>query len=180
MKGAYWDTEIKRAQEQGLAGYPVFTRKAATDISYLACARALLAAAAAFFPHVRDAQRAHAGRRARARRRRRATSSSSDCTAWARSCMTRSSAGRPGRALPHLRAGRPPRGPARLPGAPPARERRQHLVRQSPRRRRGADRGDRRRPGRGRSRRREPKAAPAHPAARATCSPGAAIRGASC
>jgi RHH-type proline utilization regulon transcriptional repressor/proline dehydrogenase/delta 1-pyrroline-5-carboxylate dehydrogenase len=44
VKGAYWDTEVKRAQEAGLAGYPVFTRKAATDVSYLACARALLAA----------------------------------------------------------------------------------------------------------------------------------------
>ena len=42
VKGAYWDTEIKRAQVQGLAGYPVFTRKAHTDVSYLACARALL------------------------------------------------------------------------------------------------------------------------------------------
>ncbi|MDC7984921.1 bifunctional proline dehydrogenase/L-glutamate gamma-semialdehyde dehydrogenase PutA, partial [Rhodoplanes sp. TEM] len=44
VKGAYWDTEIKRAQERGLADYPVFTRKAMTDLSYLACARALLAA----------------------------------------------------------------------------------------------------------------------------------------
>jgi RHH-type proline utilization regulon transcriptional repressor/proline dehydrogenase/delta 1-pyrroline-5-carboxylate dehydrogenase len=44
VKGAYWDTEIKRAQEQGLDSYPVFTRKAHTDISYLACARQLLAA----------------------------------------------------------------------------------------------------------------------------------------
>lgn len=43
VKGAYWDTEIKRAQEAGLPGYPVFTRKAATDVCYLACARALLA-----------------------------------------------------------------------------------------------------------------------------------------
>ncbi|MDE2167747.1 MAG: bifunctional proline dehydrogenase/L-glutamate gamma-semialdehyde dehydrogenase PutA [Alphaproteobacteria bacterium] len=42
VKGAYWDTEIKRAQERGLEGYPVFTRKAATDVSYLACARAML------------------------------------------------------------------------------------------------------------------------------------------
>ena len=50
VKGAYWDTEIKRAQEQGLAGYPVFTRKAATDTAYLACARALLADPVAFFP----------------------------------------------------------------------------------------------------------------------------------
>ena len=39
VKGAYWDSEIKRAQERGLEGYPVFTRKAHTDVSYLACAR---------------------------------------------------------------------------------------------------------------------------------------------
>ena len=38
VKGAYWDTEIKRAQERGLADYPVFTRKAMTDLCYLACA----------------------------------------------------------------------------------------------------------------------------------------------
>jgi RHH-type proline utilization regulon transcriptional repressor/proline dehydrogenase/delta 1-pyrroline-5-carboxylate dehydrogenase len=42
VKGAYWDTEIKRAQEQGLESYPVFTRKCHSDISYLACARLLL------------------------------------------------------------------------------------------------------------------------------------------
>ncbi len=42
VKGAYWDTEIKRAQVAGLADFPVFTRKDATDISYLACARRLL------------------------------------------------------------------------------------------------------------------------------------------
>ena len=44
VKGAYWDTEIKRTQEQGLVDYPLFTRKAATDVSYLACARDMLAA----------------------------------------------------------------------------------------------------------------------------------------
>ncbi|MBK5960906.1 bifunctional proline dehydrogenase/L-glutamate gamma-semialdehyde dehydrogenase [Rhodoplanes elegans] len=44
VKGAYWDTEIKRAQERGLADYPVFTRKAMTDLAYLDGARALLAA----------------------------------------------------------------------------------------------------------------------------------------
>jgi RHH-type transcriptional regulator, proline utilization regulon repressor / proline dehydrogenase / delta 1-pyrroline-5-carboxylate dehydrogenase len=44
VKGAYWDSEIKRTQERGLADYPVFTRKAATDISYLACAKIMLAA----------------------------------------------------------------------------------------------------------------------------------------
>jgi RHH-type proline utilization regulon transcriptional repressor/proline dehydrogenase/delta 1-pyrroline-5-carboxylate dehydrogenase len=41
VKGAYWDTEIKRAQERGLTGFPVFTRKINTDVSYLACARLL-------------------------------------------------------------------------------------------------------------------------------------------
>ena len=42
VKGAYWDTEIKQAQELGLSSYPVFTRKAHTDVSYLACARLML------------------------------------------------------------------------------------------------------------------------------------------
>jgi RHH-type proline utilization regulon transcriptional repressor/proline dehydrogenase/delta 1-pyrroline-5-carboxylate dehydrogenase len=41
VKGAYWDTEIKRAQEKGLEGYPLFTRKVSTDVSYLACAMRL-------------------------------------------------------------------------------------------------------------------------------------------
>ncbi|MGH6876657.1 MAG: proline dehydrogenase family protein, partial [Rhizomicrobium sp.] len=50
VKGAYWDTEIKRAQEQGLPDYPVFTRKAATDASYLACARALLGRRDVLYP----------------------------------------------------------------------------------------------------------------------------------
>jgi len=44
VKGAYWDSEIKRAQERGLDTYPVFTRKMNTDVSYLACARKLMAA----------------------------------------------------------------------------------------------------------------------------------------
>ena len=50
VKGAYWDAEIKRAQLDGLAGYPVFTRKLYTDVSYIACARKLLAARDAVFP----------------------------------------------------------------------------------------------------------------------------------
>jgi len=50
VKGAYWDGEIKRAQELGLAAYPVFTHKHHTDISYLACARALLDHADAIYP----------------------------------------------------------------------------------------------------------------------------------
>jgi RHH-type proline utilization regulon transcriptional repressor/proline dehydrogenase/delta 1-pyrroline-5-carboxylate dehydrogenase len=50
VKGAYWDTEIKRAQERGHEGYPVFTRKASTDVSYLACARELFAAQDHIYP----------------------------------------------------------------------------------------------------------------------------------
>ncbi len=50
VKGAYWDSEIKRAQERGLEGYPVFTRKANTDVSYLACARLLAASADVIYP----------------------------------------------------------------------------------------------------------------------------------
>jgi RHH-type transcriptional regulator, proline utilization regulon repressor / proline dehydrogenase / delta 1-pyrroline-5-carboxylate dehydrogenase len=49
VKGAYWDSEIKRSQERGLESYPVFTRKLATDASYIACAKRLLAAPDAVF-----------------------------------------------------------------------------------------------------------------------------------
>lgn len=50
VKGAYWDSEIKWAQERGLADYPVFTRKLHTDVCYLACMRLLLTDSHAFFP----------------------------------------------------------------------------------------------------------------------------------
>jgi RHH-type proline utilization regulon transcriptional repressor/proline dehydrogenase/delta 1-pyrroline-5-carboxylate dehydrogenase len=50
VKGAYWDSEIKRAQERGLAGYPVFSRKPNTDVSYLACARLLESAGERIYP----------------------------------------------------------------------------------------------------------------------------------
>src|SRR5712671_380477 len=50
VKGAYWDTEIKRAQERGLDGYPVFTRKAMTDLNYIACAQQLLGLRSRIFP----------------------------------------------------------------------------------------------------------------------------------
>ncbi|MEQ1752731.1 MAG: bifunctional proline dehydrogenase/L-glutamate gamma-semialdehyde dehydrogenase PutA [Micropepsaceae bacterium] len=70
VKGAYWDSEIKRAQEMGIEGYPVFTRKASTDVSYLACARMLLADRKSFFPmfathnaHTLSAVKALAGNR---------------------------------------------------------------------------------------------------------------------
>jgi RHH-type proline utilization regulon transcriptional repressor/proline dehydrogenase/delta 1-pyrroline-5-carboxylate dehydrogenase len=52
VKGAYWDTEIKRAQERGLADYPVFTRKPMTDLCYMACARKLLAARPDLYPQI--------------------------------------------------------------------------------------------------------------------------------
>ncbi len=50
VKGAYWDTEIKRGQERGLSDYPVFTRKAMTDLCYMACVRKLLAARPRLYP----------------------------------------------------------------------------------------------------------------------------------
>ncbi|MEJ2383459.1 MAG: bifunctional proline dehydrogenase/L-glutamate gamma-semialdehyde dehydrogenase PutA [Xanthomonadales bacterium] len=50
VKGAYWDSEIKHAQVEGLDGYPVFTRKANTDVSYIACAKKVLENRAAFYP----------------------------------------------------------------------------------------------------------------------------------
>ena len=54
VKGAYWDSEIKRTQVEGLSDYPLFTRKAATDVSYLACARDMLDAV-----HIRPAFASH-------------------------------------------------------------------------------------------------------------------------
>jgi RHH-type proline utilization regulon transcriptional repressor/proline dehydrogenase/delta 1-pyrroline-5-carboxylate dehydrogenase len=50
VKGAYWDSEVKHAQELGLADYPVWTRKVTTDLCYLVCARRMLAASHAFYP----------------------------------------------------------------------------------------------------------------------------------
>ena len=88
VKGAYWDSEIKRAQERGLPDFPVFTRKPSTDVSYLANARKLLDARDRIYPqfathnaHTVAAVLAMAGDARRA-------SSSSGCTAWARRCTT--------------------------------------------------------------------------------------------
>jgi RHH-type proline utilization regulon transcriptional repressor/proline dehydrogenase/delta 1-pyrroline-5-carboxylate dehydrogenase len=50
VKGAYWDTEIKRAQTLGLDGFPVFTQKASTDVAYIACAKKLLAMTDRIYP----------------------------------------------------------------------------------------------------------------------------------
>ncbi|MEA2081109.1 MAG: bifunctional proline dehydrogenase/L-glutamate gamma-semialdehyde dehydrogenase PutA, partial [Pseudomonadota bacterium] len=52
VKGAYWDSEIKCAQERGLNGYPVFTRKSATDVSYLACAGFLMSNTDSLYPQL--------------------------------------------------------------------------------------------------------------------------------
>jgi RHH-type transcriptional regulator, proline utilization regulon repressor / proline dehydrogenase / delta 1-pyrroline-5-carboxylate dehydrogenase len=52
VKGAYWDTEVKRAQERGLADYPVFSRKAMTDLCYMDCAKKLLAARPRIYPQI--------------------------------------------------------------------------------------------------------------------------------
>jgi RHH-type proline utilization regulon transcriptional repressor/proline dehydrogenase/delta 1-pyrroline-5-carboxylate dehydrogenase len=52
VKGAYWDTEIKRAQERGLTDYPVFSRKAMTDLCYMICVRKLLAARRLIYPQI--------------------------------------------------------------------------------------------------------------------------------
>ena len=93
VKGAYWDSEIKRAQERGLDSYPVFTRKVATDVSYLACAKRMFAAGGAFYPqfathnaHTIAAILELAGRASQE------IGSSSACTAWARRSMAKSSA----------------------------------------------------------------------------------------
>ena len=91
VKGAYWDTEIKRAQERGLADYPVFTRKAMTDLCYLDCARKLLGRAAAALSAIRHPQCAHGRERDRGCRRRRRLTNSSGCTAWARRFIRRCS-----------------------------------------------------------------------------------------
>ena len=50
IKGAYWDAEIKNSQVLGVAGYPVFTRKNATDVSFIACAKKIFAHPESFYP----------------------------------------------------------------------------------------------------------------------------------
>ena len=83
VKGAYWDTEIKRAQERGLDGYPVFTRKAMTDLNYLACARQLLALRPRIFPQFATHNALTVATFSNSPTATAATNSSA-CTAWAR------------------------------------------------------------------------------------------------
>ncbi len=128
VKGAYWDTEVKRAQERGLADYPVFTRKAMTDLCYAVCARKLIAARPRLYPQfathnaltvasvIEDAggvegyefQRLHG---------------------MGEVLYELLLADHPDGRLSGLCAGRWPSRPARLPGAAPAGERRQLLLR---------------------------------------------------
>ena len=62
VKGAYWDTEIKAAQVAGLPDYPVFTRKVATDVSYLACAKSCSGRATSSTPRSRPIMRTRSDR----------------------------------------------------------------------------------------------------------------------
>ena len=139
VKGAYWDSEIKWAQEQGLSDYPVFTRKVNTDVAYLAAARALLARPDCFFPqfathnaHTIAAVAELAGDRPYEFQRLHGMGQA-----------LHRAVGHSGQALPHLRACRRTPGSFGVSGAAAVGERRQHLLRQSPGGRRGADRGDR-------------------------------------
>ena len=155
VKGAYWDSEIKRAQVDGLEDFPVFTRRIHTDVSYLACARKLLAAPDAAFPqfathnaltlatiHAMAGENFYAGQY------------EFQCLHGMGEPLYEEVVGpdeaQP--AVPHLCAGRHARDPARLSGAPPAGERRQHLVRQPDRRSRRHARHAVGRPGRARQR----------------------------
>ena len=84
LKGAYWDAENKRAQELGLAGYPVCTRKQHTDLSYLACARAMLNHAMRSTRSSPPTTRARSRPLPRWRSRQARATSCNACTAWAR------------------------------------------------------------------------------------------------
>ena len=142
VKGAYWDSEIKRAQVDGLDGFPVFTRKVHTDVSYLACA-------ASCSPRRTRSSRSSprtTPRRWRPSSRWPARTSRRPVRVPVPARHGRAALRRGGRhgqarpAVPHLCAGRHARDAARLPRAAPARERRQLLLRQPHRRSDGVDR----------------------------------------
>ncbi len=91
VKGAYWDAEIKRAQVEGLEGYPVYTRKVHTDAVFLASAQKLLYAPDAVYSAVCDAQRPYAicGLPNGAGCGQPTTTNSSACMGWVRGCTIR-------------------------------------------------------------------------------------------
>ena len=135
VKGAYWDSEIKRAQERGLPGYPVYTRKANTDVAYLACARILLEGTARVYPqfathnaHTRSVDHPPRAGARTAFEFQRLHGMGEELYAEAHRSR------RPELALPRVCAGRLARGAAAVPRAAPARERREYLVRQPHRR----------------------------------------------
>ena len=166
VKGAYWDSEIKRAQVDGLDGlsglHPqVPYRCLVPGVRAPAARRARRGLSA-----VRDPQRAHAGGDRDAGRRRRCERGRLRVPVPARHGRAAvrpggraATDGGLGAAMPHLRAGRHARDAARLPGAPPARERRQHVVREPHRRPDSRHRRAGRRPGRDDRRRREAEGA---------------------
>ena len=87
VKGAYWDSEIKRGQERGLPGYPVFTRKPNTDVAYLACARIVLEQGPSCIRSSLRTTRTPSPRCGTWPGNTSANSSSSACTAWAKNSM---------------------------------------------------------------------------------------------
>ena len=91
VKGAYWDTEVKRAQERGLDDYPVFTRKAMTDLQLRGLRRKAAGAASAHLPAIRDPQRADRRLASSSGRAASRATSSSACTAWAKRSTARCS-----------------------------------------------------------------------------------------
>ena len=128
VKGAYWDTEIKRAQERGLDDYPVFTRKAMTDLNYVACAEQLLALRPRIYPQFAT----HNALTVAPSSSGRAASSGFEFQrlhGMGEALYAALMRGAPGDGLPHLCAGRRPSRPPRLSGAPAAGERRQFLLR---------------------------------------------------
>jgi RHH-type proline utilization regulon transcriptional repressor/proline dehydrogenase/delta 1-pyrroline-5-carboxylate dehydrogenase len=92
VKGAYWDSEIKKAQVEGLEDFPVYTRKVHTDVSYIACARKLLGARDAVFPNSPPIMPRLWPRSIiwRAKISKSVIGNSNACTAWARLCMKKS------------------------------------------------------------------------------------------
>ena len=127
VKGAYWDSEIKRAQERGLDDYPVFTRKAMTDLNYMACAQKLLALRPRIFPQFAThnaltvasvLERANGDSGFEFQR----------LHGMGEALYAQLSADHPEARLSHLCAGRQPPRPPRLSGAAPAGERRQFVV----------------------------------------------------
>ena len=131
VKGAYWDTEIKRAQERGLDGYPVFTRKAMTDLNYVACAQQLLALAAADLSAIRHPQRADGRDPARTRPSGESGFEFQRLHGMGEALYAAARRGSSRDRLPHLCAGRQPPRSAGLSGAAAAGERRQLVVRRA-------------------------------------------------